>query len=176
MAERQLHPGAKWLFRVRGFFSFLFVFIFLGIWLGAITGTILQSSVTNVGGIIFAFIITIIVVLLIIVEVYARLSYRFWKYEFTEEQLRIERGIIWKKYSNIPYQRIQNVDITRGILARLFGFSSVNIQTAGYSMPVNNRGFGSMAEGFIPAVSVEEAEEIREFVIKKITKKRGQGL
>lgn len=176
MTERQLHPGAKWLFRVRGFFSFLFVFIFLGVWLGATTGTILQSSETNVGGAILTFIITLIVVLLIIVEVYARLSYKFWKYEFTSEQLRIERGIIWKKYSNIPYQRIQNVDITRGIIARLFGFSSVNIQTAGYSAPVNNRGFGGTAEGFIPAVSIEEAEEIREFVIKSITKKKGQGL
>ena len=115
-----------------------------------------------------------IVLFLILIEVYARLAYKFWKYEFTADQLRIERGIIWKRYSNIPYQRIQNVDITRGIIARLAGFSTVNLQTAGYSAVGN--GARMSTEGYIPAVPTIEAEKIREFVIKKISKRKGQGL
>lgn len=95
-------------------------------------------------------------------------------YEFTSNQLRVERGIIWKRYSNIPYQRIQNVDITRGIIARICGFSSVNIQTAGYSMPANGRGVHS--EGYLPAVSVKEAEQVREFLMKEISKNNKSGL
>ena len=40
----------------------------------------------------------------------------------------------------------------------------------------NNR-VGAWTEGYIPAVPVEEAEKIREFLIKKISKRgRGQGL
>jgi membrane protein YdbS with pleckstrin-like domain len=176
MAEKQLHPGAKWLFRIRGFFSVLFLFIFFGIWIGTVIGAFLISNLgLDVLGGIFIVIVLAFILLIILVEVYARLSYRFWKYEFTNDQLRIERGIIWKRYSNIPYQRIQNVDITRGIIARMLGFSSVNIQTAGYSMPMNSRGFGAMSEGHLPAVAMNEAEQIREFVMKKITK-RGQGL
>jgi putative membrane protein len=176
MVMRQLHPGAKWQFRVNGFFGLLFFIIFFGIWFGIVVGTfVLQFFGIESFGIMLVLSLFIILVLLILVEVYARLAYRFWKYEFLGDQLRIERGIIWKKYSNIPYQRIQNVDITRGVIARLCGFSTVNLQTAGYSAPINNRS-GSFSEGYIPAVSIQEAEKIREFVIKKITKKKGQGL
>jgi membrane protein YdbS with pleckstrin-like domain len=102
------------------------------------------------------------------------MSYNRWFYDFSDEQLRLERGIIWKKYSNIPYERIQNVDITRGVIARICGFSTVMIQTAGFSYSPNK---SYMAEGYIPGVAKEEAEQIREFVIKKVSKKgKNQGL
>jgi len=102
------------------------------------------------------------------------MAYNRWFYEFTGDQLRVERGIIWKRYSNVPYQRVQNVDITRGIVARICGFSSVNIQTAGYSAPANAH--GRSPEGYIPAVATGEAEKIREFLMKKINKKNSSGL
>jgi len=174
MVLKQLNEGAKWQFRVNAFFGWLFFLIIFSFW---ITGFIVAwSGLGNFFNIFAVYIISFIVLLIVLTEVYARLSYRFWKYEFSQDQLRIERGIIWKRYSNIPYQRMQNIDITRGIIARLFGFSTVNIQTAGYSMPANGMNGGRFSEGYIPAVSIQEAEKIREFVIKKITKKKGQGL
>ena len=88
-------------------------------------------------------------------------------------------GIIWKKYSNIPYERIQNIDIRRGILARLFGFSELLIQTAGYSgggLRYRRRRsiFSAPAhvEGYIPAVPINSAEEIRDFILNKVAKKK----
>ena len=115
-------------------------------------------------------VIIYVILFIIISEIYARMAYNRWLYEFTESNLKIERGIIWKRYSNIPYERVQNIDITRGIWARLLGFSSVNIQTAGYSYSSNNKGW---SEGYLPAVDMKEAEKIREFVIKKIGRKQG---
>jgi len=47
----------------------------------------------------------------------------------------------------------------------MFGFSSIAIQTAGYSAQ-------SYAEGYIPAVEMNQAEQIRNFVMKKITSMR----
>jgi putative membrane protein len=173
MALKKLHPGAKWLFRIKGFFGWLFFMIFFSIW----AGTFLFGFVggfTLAG--VFTYVILIVIILIILVEVYSRWAYHFWMYEFAENQLRIERGIIWKRYSNIPYERVQNVDITRGIIARLLGFSTVNIQTAGFSSPSSNRA-GAWTEGYIPAVPMEEAEKIRDFLMKKISKKgRNQGL
>ncbi len=117
-----------------------------------------------------------ILAVIILGEIYARMAYNRWFYEFTPNQLRLERGIIWKRYSNVAYERIQNVDITRGVIARIIGFSTVNIQTAGYSAP-SGKSFTAHAEGYIPAVSIKEAEQIREFVIKKISASKGkQGL
>jgi len=173
MSLKHLHPGAKWLFRIRSFFAWLFFVIFISIWFGSFfTAANLGFSVSGVVTYVFA----MLVLLVVLIEIYTRLSYHFWLYEFTGSQLRVERGIIWKKYSNIPYERVQNVDITRGIIARMLGFSTVNIQTAGYSAPTNKR-YGSWSEGYIPAVPVQEAEHIREFLMKKISKKgRSQGL
>ena len=52
----------------------------------------------------------------------------------------------------------------------------MNLQTAGYSMPTRNS-YGAGSEGYIPAVPIEDAEKIREFLMQKITKKgRRQGL
>jgi membrane protein YdbS with pleckstrin-like domain len=101
----------------------------------------------------------------VVSEIFARMSYNRWFYDFTGEGLRIERGIIWKRYSNIPYERIQNVDIHRGIIARMLGFSSLMIQTAGYSARAR-------AEGNLPALDVVKAEDLRKFVMNKITHRR----
>jgi putative membrane protein len=171
MVKKQLHSGAKWLFRLGGFFGFLFFAFFLSMF---IIPFYLESESGSLNYSAFAGIFVFVVLfLLILVEVYARMAYNRWFYEFTDDQLRVEKGIIWKRYSNVPYQRIQNVDITRGIIARICGFSSVNIQTAGYSVPANSRGH---SEGYLPAVDMNEAEKIREFLMKKINKKSSSGL
>lgn len=157
---KRLHPGARWVFRVRGYFTPFFIAVILAISF---------RRVVDVGT---NFIIGL-ALLIILGEIYARLAYDNWKYKFTSTELKTEKGIIWKRYISIPYQRVQNVEIRRGILARIFNFSSLDIHTAGYS-GVYRRGFGgTMAEGHIPAVSVEDAEKIRESLIKKIGKRSG---
>jgi len=161
----QLHSGAKWSFRISGYVVFLFFGFLFGMWL-LVPLSILALS----GKILFTFIILYVIVAIILSEIYARMAYARWFYEFDKEGLKLERGIIWKKYSNIPYGRIQNIDINRGIIARLLSFSTVSIQTAGYSHPSRRR-----AEGYIPAVGMKEADKIRNFVMKKIRGNR-QGL
>lgn len=166
-----LHKGAKWLFRINSYIGLavvgIIIFLYLGIFLVKIFGA-------------WAILIGILLWILFVIgiaEIYAQLAYKYWKYEFAPTNLKIERGIIWKRYSNIPYERVQNVDIHRGILARIFGFSSVNIQTAGYSGYYGGRRGTATSEGYIPAVSIKSAEKIREFLIKKITKRDNrQGL
>ena len=93
------------------------------------------------------------------------MAYNRWFWEFNNEGLRLERGIIWKRYSNVPYERIQNVDIHRGIIARMLGFSSLMIQTAGYSTHPH-------AEGYIPPLDRNQEEQLRSFVMKRITTRK----
>jgi len=162
MAKSKLHSGALWQFRLSILIAFLPFIVFF---------SVLSAAVFNAGW--FIFLLFLILIGILLAEIFARMSYDRWFYEFTDTNLKLERGIIWKRYSNIPYERVQNVDIHRGIIARIFGFSSVVIQTAGYSMPVHGRGI--IAEGLIPAVSMEEAEKIRDFLMKKISRK-GSGL
>lgn len=178
----KLHPGAKWVFRIRGYFGALFLLIFFSWFLFPIIGALgvlvfgLQAGIQAIVLIILFGFFLYIFLIIIIAEIYARMAYNRWFYEFGGDNLKLERGIIWKRYSNIPYERVQNVDIHRGILARMLGFSSVLIQTAGYSG--YGRGSRGFSEGYLPAVSMEKAEKIREFLMKKISKnyKRGRGL
>ncbi len=177
MAMRKLHPAARWLFFIQNLvvgipFVFivvlslfpLFEFLFL-----------YATGSTEPSGFILVSIILIIlsVVIFIFSLVWSKLTYNNWGYEFRKDGLYLQRGVIWKRYSSIPYERVQNVDIHRGILARIFGFSSLMVQTAGYSYGGRHGGMG--AEGAIPAVDVHEAERIREWLLKVMRGKR-QGL
>ena len=165
----QLHPGAKWQFRISGYFAFGFLGIFFGIWIIAPIARILLSLIrASAGSILTIVLLSIFGYILFVIlasEIFARMAYNRWFYEFNDDGLRLERGIIWKRYSNVPYERIQNVDVHRGIIARMLGFSSLMIQTAGYSAHPT-------AEGYIPALEMNQAEQIREFVMKKITSRR----
>jgi membrane protein YdbS with pleckstrin-like domain len=174
----KLHPGARWVFRLRAYGALVFIGIFATIWVSGL----IRFFVSGVGAVLIMVLLFYLLFVILIAEVYARMSYNRWKYEFTKDGLKLERGIIWKRYTNIPYQRVQNVEIHRGVIARMIGFSTVDIETAGYS------GFGGAymrfgnrrryrSEGHIPALSKEGAEKTREFVMKKITKRgRNQGI
>lgn len=178
MAQHQLHLGARWIFRVKvygvmlfllPFFLSWFFFFLMGIFLG-VREPVFVPGMTGLAALFFLLLVAALG------EIYARLSYHYWKYEFTTDTVRIERGIIWKRYSSIPYGRIQNVDIHRGIIARLCGFSQVIIQTAGYS---TGGSYSPFAEGNIPAVEMAAAEKMRTLLLQKINKRskgRKQGL
>ncbi len=167
--KQLLHPGAHWVFRIQGYFLFGILGIFFGVWIiGPLVGFILMSAGISANSVVLVLLSSIALYILFVLvasEIYARMSYSRWFYEFTDDGLKLERGIIWKRYSNVPYERIQNVDIHRGIIARMLGFSSIMIQTAGYSSQPH-------AEGYIPAVDMHHAEQIRTFVMKKVTSRK----
>jgi len=106
----------------------------------------------------------------------AYLTHRFWRYELTDNSLKIEKGIIWKKYISIPYDRVQNVDIYRGLVDRILGLSDLHVQTAGYSGSFSgHRKRGISSEGRLPGLAPEIAEQLRDTLVKR-TKGARQGL
>ncbi|MFW6347789.1 MAG: PH domain-containing protein [Cyclonatronaceae bacterium] len=75
-----------------------------------------------------------------------------YTYRVEEDELRIEYGVLVRKRSFIPRHRIQVIDISSGVLQRMFGLVSLNVQTAG----------GSTPGATINALTREEAEWIKE--------------
>ena len=186
MAKQQLHPGARWLFRLQAYgwlllFLFISLIIVISIWAATIAPEGEEPLTPEESAQFFLLIVNVlklgiavtIGVLVIFGEIYARMAYNRFFYELAEEGLKVERGIIWKKYSTVPYVRIQNVDIERGIIARILGFSSLSIQTAGYAAGPQTLYGRTAPEGFLPAVDLKEAEKIRELLLKKIKKGKG---
>lgn len=159
---QKLHPRAVWLFFFKYAGSFIVAVFFAGIWIVAAIG----EKIAGIGYII-GIVIAIIFLLIAGSYIWARLSYHFWRYQLTKDSYRAERGVIFKRYISIPYERIQNVDIYRGILDRIFGLSDLQIQTAGYGAVGSRglRGFGS--EGRLPGIDKQTAEKLRDELIKR---------
>ncbi len=171
---KQLDPKAVWLF----FFSrvvitpIMFVIFF--------TMASLSFGYVGIlygGNFDFSILILLVVILLLLSIVFnffwSTLIYKNYKYELRADGFRKEHGVISKKYVTIPYERIQNVDIYRGLLSRILGLSDLNIQTAGMSTTVGSYGGGS--EGRLPALDPKVAEELRDELVAR-ARGKSQGL
>lgn len=75
----------------------------------------------------------------------------FFRYRVFEDELQIHKGIFVKKKLYLSKDRIQVIDITEGLLQRLFSLVKVEIKTAG----------GGTETATIRAISRTEAEELR---------------
>ena len=73
--------------------------------------------------------LTLLVVLLSVVLV-PTLRWRRWRYEIREEEVDLQRGIVWVSRTLVPLARIQHVDTRRGPLERRLGLATVIFYTA----------------------------------------------
>jgi len=176
---KQLDPKAVWLF----FFGFILrsiiPIIIFSIW-GSVFLSDFNQNLAGNNEFSFAFLNWLWVIIPIFLAscfVWAKLTFHFYRYELLDSRFRKESGVIYKKYVTIPYDRIQNVDINRGILARILGLSDFNIQTAGASAIVSRYGvMGGGAEGRLPAVSMAVGEQLRDELIQRTRQSKNQGL
>lgn len=160
---QQLNPKAVWLF----FISILLwtlpsLFLVIVLELAFSGEKVTWAETFNAFMALPAMLLPLIV---LIALVWAKLSYKYYRYELREDGFRKEYGIIWKKYSTIPYDRIQNVDIYRGLIARLLGLSDLQIQTAG---GLSSGSYGAFSEGRLPGLSREVAEQVRDELVKRV--------
>ena len=77
--------------------------------------------------------------------------YQRYRYTFTSDTFDIRSGVLNRREREIPYGRIQNVDISRNIVQRLLGLSAIDIETAG----------GGSTEAAIRYVTAEAATTIQ---------------
>lgn len=84
----------------------------------------------------------------------------FFRYRFEDGELYIQKGMFVRKKRYIQQQRVQSIDITAGLLQRIFGLVKLKIETAGG---------GLEPEIQLIAISREEAEEIRSKLLNKVS-------
>lgn len=165
---KHLAPSAQWLFFINSFIRFAVLFLTFGLWIILPTIAILNSGGANGSSLSGVFVLLGILVVIVASWFWAKLSYNNYKYQLTPNGFRKEQGVIWKKYVTIPYSKIQNVDIYRGVLARILGLSDLNIQTAGASAVMNQRSIfssGMGAEGRLLGLSFDDAEKLRDELV-----------
>ena len=177
---KQLDPKAVWLFFISFVLRLSIPAIILSIWSSMFFSGFSESldkEGFSIGFLSWLWLIIPAFLFLVLCFVWAKLTYRFYRYELTDAGFRKELGVIYKKYVTIPYDRIQNVDIHRGIWARILGLSDLNIQTAGASAVVGRYGMSGIgSEGRLRALSREIAEQLRDELIQRARQVKNQGL
>ena len=78
---------------------------------------------------------------------------RFWSFRFRieEDRIVIRQGILERTSVDLPFHRIQGINVERNPVDRLLGLVTVSLDTAGWET----------TEGELPCVSRELAEELR---------------
>lgn len=92
-------------------------------------------------------------VLLIVLFVTGIIKWKRFEYWFEDDELRIEYGLFVKKKRYIPFDRIQSLDYTEGILHRPFKLIKVKVETAGSSSV-------KKSEAELTAITKDAAERI----------------
>lgn len=81
-------------------------------------------------------------------------------YQETEDTFDIQSGVLSRREREIPFERIQNVDIAQNVFQRAIGIAEVRLETAG----------GGESEARLRYVSKSEATRLQELISKR---KRG---
>jgi membrane protein YdbS with pleckstrin-like domain len=80
-------------------------------------------------------------------------------YLVREKDVSFQKGLITYKLTTVPFNRIQHVEVTQGILAKMYGLSTVKIYTAG----------GTSSDLSIPGLPVNDAQKLKAFLSEKIS-------
>ncbi len=117
---------------------------------------------------LFYFEIQLVFVLPSLVLIILFFTFSFWNtykmqdrygYAFREKDLLYRRGFIVNRTTVVPFNRIQHATISRGILDKLLGISTLNIFTAG----------GSGSDIQIPGLQPDLALRLKESLAAKIS-------
>ncbi len=85
------------------------------------------------------------------------LTWRRFEFRVGTNEIRIDSGILNRLHRSIPFDRIQDVDITQGPLARLLGLARVRFETGGSAGAKQD-------DGALAAISLARAEAIRDLI------------
>lgn len=77
------------------------------------------------------------------------IRWRRWRYEVTEDEIDLQRGVLVVKRTLVPMVRVQHVDTKQGPILRKYGLATVTISTAATTHE-------------IPALSEEDAAALRD--------------
>jgi membrane protein YdbS with pleckstrin-like domain len=77
--------------------------------------------------------------------------FRSWSYLERDEDLIVQRGVLIRRLSVVPYGRMQFVDVTAGPVDRLFRLATVRLHTA-----------AAASDARIPGLERAEAARLRD--------------
>jgi uncharacterized protein len=106
---------------------------------------------SNAGSTVRAVVVSSLVAAFGLVLVFVWRRYRAWGYLERDEDLLVRRGVMFRRLSVVPYGRMQFVEVTAGLVERVFGLSTVKLHTA-----------AAHSDARIPGLEPAEAARLRD--------------
>jgi len=91
------------------------------------------------------------------------IQYIAYEFALDEHALKIRRGILNIQIEAVPYRHMQNVDIERSILYRVFSLSRIIILTAGTEDPLSD----NESEAIIPGIEKHIAHDLQQELLRR---------
>ena len=130
--------------------------------------TTLKSSVpdilANSVDIIVSFGMVIIFGVAFFVLLTAWLEYQHYGIILEPEDFRVKRGVISQQEKGVPYRRIKEVNLDRGMFEQMFGMSNIVITLLGEG---EGQSFNDESEIILPLIEQETAQEIQNYILEK---------
>ena len=79
------------------------------------------------------------------------LQYWFFRFRIEEDRIHIHQGIARRTALDLPFDRVQGINVERSLIDRILGLVTVSLDTAG----------SATAEGQLPSVTSELADDLR---------------
>ncbi|GLR17651.1 PH domain-containing protein [Portibacter lacus] len=89
---------------------------------------------------------------------FAYKSFSYKAYGFREADITYKSGWLWRSITTVPFNRVQHCEVSQGVLDRYFGLAKLKIFTAG----------GSASDVSIPGLLLDQASDLKEFILEKI--------
>lgn len=102
----------------------------------------------------------IIIAIAVLASVVTIIQFWFYHYWLEEDRLVVKEGILFKSLRQIPYERIQNLNVEKNVLHRLFKVATLQVESAS----------GVKPEAVIRVISDQQVKHIQQVI-----KQRSQG-
>ena len=79
------------------------------------------------------------------------LQYWFFRFRIEEDRIHIHQGVVRKTALDLPFDRVQGINVERSLIDRILGLVTVSLDTAG----------SGTVEGQLPSVTSELADDLR---------------
>ena len=89
-----------------------------------------------------------------------RADYQIKGFALRAQDILFRRGVIFRREVSIPFNRVQHCEIKQGPIERMFNLKTLEIFTAG----------GQASDLSIPGLLPDEAQQIKDFVIKNASR------
>jgi membrane protein YdbS with pleckstrin-like domain len=102
-----------------------------------------------------------------------RLDFDLRHYIVTDRSLRVREGAMIVREMTITHANVQNLRVVQGPLERLFGISSLEVDTAGGGGAAKQAGHGIGTGHTVRIAGIENAAEIRDTILAHLRKRGG---